>query len=80
MGQLLGKHGSNIKYLQQTTGAHIKAQMQADDNIFVTVRGSAAQVSLAVNLLQAQFTSWRCSGQPPVRVSGLLSVCSQLYI
>ncbi len=63
MGRLIGKHGSNIKHLQETSGAHIKAQMQSDDDIYVIVRGNSHQGLLAVELVEAQFASWQCSSE-----------------
>ena len=59
MGQMIGKKGSNIRHLQYKSGARIAVNGDAG---FVTVTGSAPDISAAVNLLQAQFASWRSSG------------------
>ncbi|DBA85228.1 TPA: hypothetical protein ACH3X2_005931 [Trebouxia sp. C0005] len=58
VGQLIGKKGSNIRHLQSKSGSRIA--VNADAGI-VTVSGSASDIAAAVNLLQAQFASWRSS-------------------
>ena len=59
VGQLIGKRGSNIRHLQFKSGSRIAVNGDAG---FVTVTGSASDITAAVNLLQAQFASWRSSG------------------
>ena len=59
LGQLIGKAGSNIKHLQTTCGARMSVNNSSET---VTVSGNTADVKLAQKLLQAQFDSWRSSG------------------
>lgn len=59
VGQLIGRKGSNIRHLQSKSASRIAVNDDAD---IVTVTGSASEISAAVNLLQAQFASWRSSG------------------
>ena len=60
VGQVIGKKGSNIKYLQTRCGARMSVNTVFET---VTVTGSATAVALALKLLEAQFASWRSSGQ-----------------
>ena len=60
VGQVIGKQGSNIKHLQTRCGARMSVDTN-DEKLIVS--GSATAVSLALRLLEAQFASWRSSGQ-----------------
>lgn len=61
VGQVIGKQGSNLKYLQTRCGARMSVDTK---NETVQVSGDSTAVSLALRLLEAQFASWRSSGQP----------------
>lgn len=61
VGQLIGKQGSNIKHLQTASCARMAVDTISES---VTISGNAADVSRAVKLLEAQFASWRSSGDP----------------
>ena len=60
LGQVIGKAGSNVKYLQNKS----KTRMFVDcDARVVTVKGHARDVSTALDLLEKQFANWRSSGK-----------------
>ena len=59
VGHLIGKAGSNIKHLQTRSCARIAVDTASE---YITVSGSTTNVALAVKLLEAQFDSWRSSG------------------
>lgn len=63
MGMLIGKQGSNIKYLQSRTAARMAVNADTET---VTIIGNKEDVSLALMLMEAQFASWRSSGEPSV--------------
>ena len=63
MGMLIGKQGSNIKYLQSRTSARMAIDANTES---VTITGYEADVMLAMALLEAQFASWRSSGEASV--------------
>ena len=64
IGQLIGKQGSNIKHLQSRTSARMAVDTVSET---VTITGEKTDVSLALALLEAQFASWRSSGESPGR-------------
>lgn len=59
MGQIIGKRGSNIKHLQTVACARMAVDTASGT---LTISGSTSDVSRAVKLLEAQFESWRSSG------------------
>lgn len=62
MGQIIGKQGSNIKHLQSRSCARMSVDSATET---VRISGSAAEISFAVKLLEAQFACWRSSGELP---------------
>jgi hypothetical protein len=56
---VIGAQGRNIRYMQETSGAHIQMQKNEDvapgaANREVTVEGQQAQVDMAVQLIQRE--------------------------
>jgi transcription antitermination factor NusA-like protein len=59
VGGVIGAQGRNIRYMQETSGAHIQMQKNEDvapgaANREVTVEGQQAQVDMAVQLIQRE--------------------------
>ena len=62
IGQMIGKQGSNIKHLQSRSRARMNVDAATET---VRISGSDAEISFALKLLEAQFASWRSSGESP---------------
>ena len=63
VGHLIGKRGCNVRHLKQLSGAEIFIDPGSTGSGVAILRGTAAAVSKAVELLQRQFEAWKSSGK-----------------